>query len=275
MPRQFFTLKSILTAPAGSSHESGPTASSGNGVATAVLEEPQSHGVASRSVAVEEMEIVDVEAHGEEHEDSDYREAGYDDDDIIGAPPTFDEEVIFPEEIDDGIIDFAVPAPLPEPEYFHAELAVPEEPDLPPPVARFADMICYDGSFAPLQNQVGQILSEAMNEVMRLRARAAEAFERSAEEMLSDLACTVLGRELQMAPADLSALVAVMGARMLGELPLKIRVAPEEAMHIKGPVEADPTLSYGDLVFNVEDGELDLRLGTRLAALLRSQQVQI
>jgi flagellar biosynthesis/type III secretory pathway protein FliH len=62
---------------------------------------------------------------------------------------------------------------------------------------------------------------------------------------------------------------------MLGDSAVKIRVSPEDAPHIHGPVIADPELGFGDIVFETDDGEIDMRLGTRIAGLLRNQQVQL
>ena len=308
MPRQFFTLKSILTAPEGTFSDAHGLkgTSGGSSPPTAVLEQPNAHGTAAANVAVHDVSVIEIEdAEGSESYDieGDYDEVEEQaENDLVGTPPTADEEVLFQDEPNyDDEVDVATEIP------HHAQMQIAQmqeqmqqmaqqlhyhqqqqqqyqqqqqqlaarEPEIPPPVARFANVVVYDGSFEPLQNQVGQILSEAINEVMRLRARAAEAFERKAEEMLGDLAITILGRELRTAPADLSAIIAQMRARMVGESPLTIRVAPEDAQFIDGPVKADETLAYGDLVFDVEDGELDLRLGTRIAAVLREQQVQV
>lgn len=297
MPRQFFTLKSILTAPPGTFGGSNGLGGGGSSTATAVLEEAHASGtpVAMRDVSV--IEIDDAESSDVHDLNNQHGQEQYDDDDMVGAPPTASEEVLFEDEpnYDDevDVSDKVPPHALALMTQMQEQMQVmaqqlqhhqqqdqqrqlaAQEPEIPPPVARFANVVVYDGSFEPLQNQVGQILSEAINEVMRLRARAAEAFERKAEEMLGDLAMTVLGRELRTAPADISAIVAQMRARMAGESPLMIRVAPEDAQFIDGPVKADETLGYGDLVFEVEDGELDLRLGTRIAAVLRDQQVQV
>jgi flagellar biosynthesis/type III secretory pathway protein FliH len=300
MPRQFFTLKSILTAPPGTFGSSNGLGGGSSTTNSAVLEEGHGSGTGAGNLALSDdsvIEIDDVEESYGAHHDEEYEE----EEEIEGAPPTADEEVLYQDEPNhDEEVEVQQAIPQQVQEYiqqmqqqmqmmaqqlqYHQQqeherqqqLAQrPQEPEMAPPVARFANFVVYDGSFEPLQNQVGQILSEAINEVMRLRARAAEAFERKAEDMLADLAMTVLGRELRTAPADLAAIVAQMRARMGEESAVVIRVAPEEAHFIDGPVKPDPNLSYGDLVFDVEDGELDLRLGTRIAAVLREQQVQV
>ncbi len=283
MPRQFFTLKSILTAPPGTFGDGNGLGGGHSASTTSVLEPSHHPGV---------IEIDDaVSGEYQEHPE---------DEELVGAPATADEQVLFEDEPNDNDEIDVIPEIPPHAQaqiqhmqeqmqmmaqqlHRHQELQqqiqqqqlAPREPDPPAPLARFGNVVVYDGSFEPLRNQVGQILSEAINEVMRLRARAAEAYERKAEEMLAELAIAVLGRELRTEPADLSALVAQMRARMLEDAPIMIRVAPEDLQQIQGPVKADETLAYGDLVFEVEDGELDLRLGTRIAAVLREQQVQV
>ncbi len=298
MPRQFFTLKSILTAPPGTFGDSNGL--SGGSSLSGVLEQPQGSGTSGKAAPFQDIAVIEIDDGTDEVEADEHVEAEQDDDDdVVGGPPTSDEEVLFQDEpnYDDEVeISNEIPPHaqqqieqmqqqmhmMAQQLHYHQQQQQQQqqqlaqrEPEMPPPVARFANVVVYDGSFEPLQNQVGQILSEAINEVMRLRARAAEAFERKAEEMLGDLAITVLGRELRTEPADLSAIVAQMRARMAGESPLMIRVAPEDVGMIEGPVKADETLAYGDLVFEVEDGELDLRLGTRIAAVFRDQQVQL
>lgn len=275
MPRQFFTLKSILTSPQASSVAT-PGGSNVSHPPLATLE--TGHDGAGQPV-LHELAVFDVEDmppgvaapareihHDEDQEPEEYVE----EDELLGAPATADDEI---EEAEyepqhEEPADFAEPEPPPPP-------PPPPAPPPPPPVARFANVVTYDGAFEPVKNQMGQILGQSLNEVMRLRARAAEAFERKAEELLADLACAVLGRELRTDPADLRAIIEQMKGRMFDESPVVIRVSPEDAPYIQGPVVADPELGFGDLVFDTEDGQIDLRLGTRLAGLLRSQQVQV
>ena len=309
MARQFFTLKSILTSPEGTFGELNGLRGSGVAAPTAVLEEPHGSGPSAEHIAMHDVSVIELDHHenvpSHDEQYSDQEQEYEQEEEVAGTPTDSDEEVLYQDEPDyDDEVDVVNTIPphaqaqidqmqqqmqmMAQQLHHHQQLEqrrqheeqqrqelAKREPEIPPPVARFANVVVYDGSFEPLQNQVGQILSEAINEVMRLRARAAEAFERKAEEMLEDLAVTVLGRELRTEPADLAAIVAQMRARMVGESPLTIRVAPEDVKFIEGPVKADDTLGYGDLVFEVEDGELDLRLGTRIAAVLREQQVQV
>jgi flagellar biosynthesis/type III secretory pathway protein FliH len=285
LPRQFFTLKSILTAP--------PGTFGGNGLGA-----PSSTVATAERLALSDESIIEIDGddEGSRFQEDDEAER------LEGAPPTADEEVLYQDEPNHDEHEEQVEVQPVIPPQVHAYIQqmqqqmqmmaqqlqyhqqkekerqqqlAQREPEIPPPVARFANFVVYDGSFEPLQNQVGQILSESINEVMRLRARAAEAFERKAEEMLADLAMAVLGRELRSERADLAAIVAQMRARLGEESPVIIRIAPEEAHLVEGPVKPDESLAYGDLVFEVEDGELDLRLGTRIAAVLREQQVQV
>jgi len=295
MPRQFFTLKSILTAQPDAHVGNTPVNALVGIGASAILEDVGRLGEA-QEIPVHGLRVFDVDDQGhvvdddvEEDEDDvsvDGEEPAVEDDadeeEIVGAPEDDDEFMLAEEEPDDDLVD-DVPSPPPQPTPPTQVAppppapppAPPPPPPPPPPVARFANVVTYNGEFAPVKHQVSQILGQALNDVMRLRTRAAEAFERKAEEMLNDLACTVLGRELRTERADLANLIAQMRARMMGELPLKIRVSPEDAPHLTGPVEGDPQLDFADLVFVVEDGEIDLRLGTRLAAVLRGQNVAL
>jgi flagellar biosynthesis/type III secretory pathway protein FliH len=84
--------------------------------------------------------------------------------------------------------------------------------------------------------------------------------------LVRELACAVLARELALAPCDLAALA----RRVLAEAPVvRLRVAPEDGVVACGvPTLVDPTLGAGDAVFELHGGELDARLGVRLADVL-------
>lgn len=102
-----------------------------------------------------------------------------------------------------------------------------------------------------------------------LQAAAAEAYERGVVVLLARLAREVLGRELLLAPADLSALAAEMLAQARGDEPVAVHVALgcAAACRVDVPVVEDPALAPGDLVLAVRDGAVDARLSVRLAAL--------
>jgi hypothetical protein len=281
----------MLTAPP-NAHVGGAPVSATAGIGTtATLEGGVGNDGHGTDVPVHDLAIFDVEDmpqgreaanHGFVPDHGHSMDEPEDDGELIGAPSTSEDEVEFDEfeePIEEEDVDFAEPEPEPEPQPAPPPAPIapvaPPPPPPPPPVARFSNIVTYDGAFEPVKNQMGQILGQSLNEVMRLRARAAEAFERKAEEMLADLACTVLGRELRTDPADLANIISQMRNRMLGESAVQIRVSPEDAAFIQGPVIADPELGFGDLVFETDDGQIDMRLGTRLAALLRAQQVEL
>ncbi|MHB8141009.1 MAG: FliH/SctL family protein [Vulcanimicrobiaceae bacterium] len=123
------------------------------------------------------------------------------------------------------------------------------------------------GSDAPFVETQTQLLRD----VRLFRARVAECVEACAQRLLVDLAADVLGRELSSSPAQLAAIVARTLARIGDEIPLRLRVHPDErfATTYGGvPVEGDERLKRGDLLIDLRDGEVDAGLGVRLAEVL-------
>lgn len=97
-------------------------------------------------------------------------------------------------------------------------------------------------------------------------ARLADALAHATSRLIADLAADVLARELRLAPADVDALA----ARVVQRAPVvRMRVALEEAVLVHAlPVVADPLLEPGDVVFELDGGDVDARLGVRLADVL-------
>jgi flagellar biosynthesis/type III secretory pathway protein FliH len=115
-------------------------------------------------------------------------------------------------------------------------------------------------------------LEKMASEVRSFRARLAEAFDATLRAMLRDMACNVLARELACSPANLAALAAEVLAVARDEMPVCVRASGDDCEQLESldlPVIADPALRSGDLIVELRDGELDLRLGVRLDALLR------
>jgi len=100
-------------------------------------------------------------------------------------------------------------------------------------------------------------------------AALGDAFDTLAAQLARDLACEVLMRELQLAPADVAALASRLLNERSAQEPLRLRVAPADA-HIACdlPVVADPRLQAGDAVLECRSGEIDARLTVRLSAIL-------
>jgi hypothetical protein len=112
-------------------------------------------------------------------------------------------------------------------------------------------------------------LADALRAARLFRAAVSEAVAFGAARILEDLACDVLARELETAPADLNAVVDRALTRFAREEPICVRVHPSEsAIAAAFPVVADPSLRPGDAVIELHCGSVDATLGARLAAVL-------
>jgi hypothetical protein len=140
----------------------------------------------------------------------------------------------------------APPAPAPEPE--------PEPPRTD---------VALDPDFAAAT-------AGAVRDLRLFRARLAEALELATGEVLRELAYAVLGRELRLAPADVAQLAARILAEHPAAEPVAIRHAPGEPIDLGVPAVADPALAPGDLLVTFASGEVDARLGLRLANVLEA-----
>jgi hypothetical protein len=103
-------------------------------------------------------------------------------------------------------------------------------------------------------------------ELALARLAAIEAYERAGRELIATLANQVLARELALAPSDIEALARNVLERFASEEPVAVVVSPSLATRICTgiPVRADLVLDDDDLVLEVRDGLLDLRLNVRL-----------
>ena len=113
---------------------------------------------------------------------------------------------------------------------------------------------------------------EALSEVRRFRASLADALEQARFSVLSDIAVEVVGRELQLQPAALRAIVERATERYFDAQPLAVRVHPDEVAEVAAayPAIADATLRRGDVTIELRTGTVDARLGVRLERVLRS-----
>jgi flagellar biosynthesis/type III secretory pathway protein FliH len=121
-------------------------------------------------------------------------------------------------------------------------------------------------------NVAGNDELAAAREMRLFMARAAEALECTIETLRNDAACEILGRELQLAPVDLRAIVARTIQRCALEAPARVRVHPGDLAALAGEfsVIADPELRRGDAVLEVRAGSIDASLGVRLDSVLRA-----
>ena len=121
------------------------------------------------------------------------------------------------------------------------------------------------------------LLDGFVAELGRLRARASERLEEKAETVLADLAAHVLARELRAAPSDIEALVAQAIDEFSTQTHLKVRVSKSDAARLgeRWPVEIDPNLRAGDFTVEVDHGQYDAALATRLEAMLALHRVAL
>ncbi len=124
---------------------------------------------------------------------------------------------------------------------------------------------------AEVPAQSDPALREIASQMRRFRAALYDAFEVTRERLLRDIACEVIGRELQVAPADVEAIALRACAQI--EAPLCVRVHPLDvpafAQWTCG-VETDAALHRGDVVLCVNDGTIDAALGVRLEGVLEA-----
>jgi hypothetical protein len=112
------------------------------------------------------------------------------------------------------------------------------------------------------------VREEALSAARRFRAAVADAVDATVHEVLCDVACDVLGRELQLAPADLSAIIAAALGRCAAETVLRVRVHSRDmatAARCGIDVVSDDGLRTGDAVIELRHGSIDARLGVRVA----------
>lgn len=112
-------------------------------------------------------------------------------------------------------------------------------------------------------------VTAALHAARRFTAAVREAVDEMRATLLLDVASAILARELELAPADLEAIVARALARFSESEPVRVRVHPSELRIDPGiPVVADPSLHPADAVVELRCGEIDARLGMRLRELL-------
>lgn len=126
---------------------------------------------------------------------------------------------------------------------------------------------------APVESHAGC----ALDELALARCAALEAYERAVPRLLAALADAVLGRELALAPCDLSRIAGLVRSRFESEEPVALWVAPADAGRVTSdlPVRGDPALGPGDLVLEVRDGELESRFAFRLASALAATRASV
>jgi flagellar assembly protein FliH len=121
-------------------------------------------------------------------------------------------------------------------------------------------------------DEQGDVQAAASRELRLFLARVAEALESSVEMLRNDIAAEVVGRELQLAPADLRTIVNRAIRRYASEVPVRVRVHPDDRDKLDGEfcTIADAQLRPGDAVLEVRGGAIDASLGVRLESVLRA-----
>lgn len=112
------------------------------------------------------------------------------------------------------------------------------------------------------------VVVDVLRDARLFRARLADAFDAHLARLLREIAASVLGRELRIAPCDLQALV----ARIVGDVPIvRVRVCASDASRLHGAeIAIDPALAPGDAIVELACGSVDARFGVRLAAVLEA-----
>jgi flagellar biosynthesis/type III secretory pathway protein FliH len=113
----------------------------------------------------------------------------------------------------------------------------------------------------------------AARDVRLFRARLEEALESTIVTLRCDIAAEIVGRELQLAPASIAQIVRRAVRRCAAEHPVRVRVHPEDMAALSGggiETVGDHGLRRGDAVLECDGGAIDISLGVRLDAVLRS-----
>lgn len=153
----------------------------------------------------------------------------------------------------------------------HLALAKPANADASPACAEIeSESTPLDAGAA--ETTAGDALTAQLgSEIRRFRAALADALQAQLADLLRDIACDVLARELELAPADVATIAAVALDRFASEAPLRLRANPADVPALAGaavPPSPDPSLRRGDLVVELQHGTIDARLGMRLSAIL-------
>jgi len=150
-------------------------------------------------------------------------------------------------------------------------------PPAPPPADREEQRQARDVSASPHEagsheagsHEAGshEVL-DVLREARLFRARVADALDAAVPRLLRDLAAAVLARELRLAPCDVDALV----RDAVATVPVvRVRVAPGASIALDGvAVVRDDALGTDDAIVELAGGEVDARLGVRLACVLEA-----
>ncbi|MBV8373099.1 MAG: hypothetical protein JOY69_07540 [Candidatus Eremiobacteraeota bacterium] len=114
---------------------------------------------------------------------------------------------------------------------------------------------------------------EVIAAARRFHAALADAAEASLDRLLRTLARDVLGRELALAPAEITSLVCAALERFANEDVLRVRANADETAVLEAlgiPVQSDPQLIRGDFILELQSGTIVATLRSRLDWALES-----
>jgi len=125
----------------------------------------------------------------------------------------------------------------------------------------------------PSVTRTGSECEEAIRAARRFRAGLADAVDAAVARLLPEIARAVLARELRIDPADVAAIVAGALKRFAGEKALALRAHPADVdvlADLPVTIVADGELRRGDAVLELHSGTIDLRMDSRLHAILQA-----
>lgn len=118
---------------------------------------------------------------------------------------------------------------------------------------------------------------EAVKVLEESRARAARVLAKDAVALAVEIAHALAGKAFELDPTRITSLLEAALLEFSSEHPVRVRVAPSDVPHIKAhletqeasfvQVDADPSLSPGDLTVEAEQLVVDARLTERVATL--------
>ena len=112
----------------------------------------------------------------------------------------------------------------------------------------------------------------ALSGARLMRAHLRELLDAALQDLLRDIACEIVGRELRLEPVELTQIVEAALEGYRAAIPLRVRVHPDDVACLNDvviEVHGDSMLRRGDAHLELRDGSIDLSLGVRLERLLQ------
>lgn len=121
----------------------------------------------------------------------------------------------------------------------------------------------------PLPDETRAVQSAAV-----FYAHVQDAIASVVPHLLSQLAYTVLGRELTTQRVDIEGILERLLRDYRNDAPLRIRVHPSciSELSCDVPILADDTLELDDCILELRDGQIDARFATRVNAVISMLQ---